>query len=132
MKLTFIKINKKNKLHLKLHTVDDLLQAVRGNDYRDTVDRLRRFCQYALDVSTFPYMHRLPVVCPSAELKADADGNLTMLRFNGLITLTVGPLRDEDEAEEVKRMAATLPMTVMAVVVVWQKADTIRASISAQ
>ena len=116
MKLTFIKINKKNKLHLKLHTVDDLLQAVRGNDYRDTVDRLRRFCQYALDVSTFPYMYRLPVICPSAELKADADGNLTMLRFNGLITLTVGPLRDEDEAKEVKRMAATLPMTVMALV----------------
>ena len=116
MKLTFIKTNKKNKQHLKLQTVDELVEAVQGDAVSEDVQRLRNFCRYAHRYATFQYMHRLPVVCPSAEMKADADGNLTMLRFNGMLTLTVGPLRDEDEAEEVKRMAAMLPMTVLAVV----------------
>ena len=60
-------------------------------------------------------MHRLPVVFPSAEVKADKAGNLMMRSFNGLIVLTIGVLNSMEEADSVKRMVAMLPMTVLAV-----------------
>lgn len=115
MKTTFIRTDKKNKRHLKLHSLNDMLQAVTSGTFQADVDLLRGFCQWCHSYSVFKRMHRLPVVCPSAELKADKDGNMMMQNFNGLLTLTVGAVNDEEEAENVKRMAALLPMTVLAV-----------------
>ena len=115
MKTTFIRTDKKNKRHVRLCAMDETLQAITDGTYSKDVELLRNFCSWSHELSTFEYMHRLPVVCPSAELKADSSGNLTMRRFNGLLVLTIGKLADETEAKNVKRMAAMLPMTVMAV-----------------
>lgn len=76
---------------------------------------LHDFCRRNYRYGTFKYMHRLPVVFPSAEVKADKAGNLMMRSFNGLIVLTIGVLNSMEEADSVKRMVAMLPMTVLAV-----------------
>lgn len=115
MKTTFIRTDNKNKRHLTLRTLDDLLQYITGERYEEYATSLRDFCSWSTNYSSFRHMHKLPVVCPSAELKADKDGNLLIRRFNGLLTLTIGKLNKRDEAESVKRLAAMLPMTVLAV-----------------
>ena len=116
MNLTLIKTNKKNEQHLKPLTLDLLLQLVKDYYYQKEVEKLREFCRYAHKFSDYEYMYRLPVVYPSAKLKADKEGNLVMRQFNGLLTLTVGPLSSKDEVEAVKQRCAMLPMTMMAMI----------------
>jgi len=115
MKTTFIRINKKNKRHVKLLTLKETLQTIGGDDYLEEIDQLRVFCRMSIQYADYRYMHRLPIVFPSAEMKADKEGNLTMQRFNGLLTLSIGTIASEKEADSVKQMVAMLPTTVMAV-----------------
>ena len=115
MKTTFIRINKKNKRHVKLLTLKETLQTIGGDDYLEEIDQLRVFCRMSIQYADYRYMHRLPIVFPSAEMKADKEGNLTMQRFNGLLTLSIGSIASEKEADSVKQMVAMLPTTVMAV-----------------
>ena len=115
MKTTFIRTDKKNKRYLKWLSIDETIEIIKGENYLENVESLREYCHWNYQFSPFNRMHRLPVVCPSAELKADKDGNLTMKKFNGLLTLTIGTVSNQDEAENVKRLAAMLPMTVLAV-----------------
>jgi len=115
MKTTFIRINKKNKRHVKLLTLKETLQTIGGDDYLEEIDQLRVFCRMSIQYADYRYMHRLPIVFPSAEMKADKEGNLTMQRFNGLLTLSIGTIASEKEAYSVKQMVAMLPTTVMAV-----------------
>lgn len=112
---TFIRIDKKNKRHLKRYSLIETLQTIGSEDYQEETGWLRDFCRFADKYSTFKYMHRMPIVCPSAEMRTDKDGNLLMRRFNGLLTLTISTVNDQEEADSVKRMAAMLPMTAMAV-----------------
>ena len=117
MKATFIRTSKNNKQHLKRLSLDETLQEIKGNQYQDEVQQLRSFCRWSrqYEMTAYENMHRLPMVCPSAELMTDKEGNLTMKEFNGLLTLSIGKVNNQEEAESVKRMAAMLPMTVMAV-----------------
>lgn len=114
MKTTFIRTDKKNKRHLKLHSFSETVNAITGDDYQEEIMWLRDFCRDAHKYATFKYMHRLPVICPSAEMRADKEGNLVMQQFNGLLTLDIGTVNSQKEANSVKRMAAMLPMTVLA------------------
>lgn len=114
MKITQIKTDKKNKQHLKLLTMDELMQAVLTDTRNDDVMLLRDFVSMADEFMRYKNMRRLPVICPAAEMKKDAAGNITPAVFNGCLLLTVGPLREQEEADAVKRMAAMLPMTMAA------------------
>ena len=115
MKTTFIRTDTKNKRHLKLLSLKDMLQSVTVESYQKELEELRDFCRLDYSYATFRYMHRLPVIYPSAEMKADKEGNLVMRHFNGLLTLTIGTLNNPEEVDSVKRMAAILPMTLLAV-----------------
>ena len=115
MKTTFIRTDRKNKRHLRLWLMSETVEAVKDGNFEEDIEALRDFCRWSDEYATFKYMYRLPVVCPSAEMKADKDGNLVMQRFNGLLTLTIGTLGSQEEADGVKRMASMLPMTMLAV-----------------
>ena len=115
MKTTFIRTDTKNKRHLKLLSLKDMLQSVTVESYQKELEELRDFCRLDYSYATFRYMHRLPVIYPSAEMKTDKEGNLVMRHFNGLLTLTIGTLNNPEEVDSVKRMAAILPMTLLAV-----------------
>ncbi len=112
MKLTTIRTTRQNKQHLKTIEVAKLTETVRQGYYAHEVERLQDFVYFASDYSRYENMHRLPMVYPSAELKLDEDGNRTMKRFNGLLTLTVNLLHERQEAASIKQMAAMLPSTV--------------------
>lgn len=113
MKLTLIRTDKQNKQFIKLVPLEDFLEKVKEDNKTEDVKALRSFVRYAESWSSFDKMHKLPVVYPSAEMKASDDGTLLAQRFNGLFTLTLSPLRDEEEVETVKRMAAVLPCTML-------------------
>ena len=115
MNITQIKTTKQNKCHLKVTTLGETIKSVADDATFQTVDMLRTFMRYATSYSSFKYMHRLPYILPAAAMKADKGGNLVVVHNNGLITLSVGPFNDFDEAEAMKRHAAALPMTVAAV-----------------
>ena len=115
MKITQIKTTKHNKRHLKVTTMDEMMRTVADDANFETVDMLRTFTRYATPYSSFKYMYRLPFILPAAAMKADKDGNPVVVHNNGLLTLSVGPFHDDDEAEAMKRHAAALPMTVAAV-----------------
>ena len=117
-KFTVVRTDKKNVQHMKLLTIEDLLEKA-GSDYiAKNVEPLREFAQYPEFMSR-PSLSRLPVVFPFFEGKDDAQGNVQLVRFSGILTLSRGLLNAqscERDAEEVKRVASMLPMTVAALV----------------
>ena len=114
MILTLIRIDKKNKKHLKRQQVESMLPIVSDDAYDDIIRVLRDFVLFSTEYSEFPYMHRLPVVYPSAALRSDTEGNIMMKSFSGWLTLTVGPLCNHEEVEAVKQATRILPFTVAA------------------
>ncbi len=114
IKVTQIKTTKQNKQHTKLLPMDELMKTISIGKYCTEITQLNDFMYYADSASPFKGIHRLPVVYPSAEMKLDKEGNSVMLRFNGLLTLTVGQLHDKQEAETIKQAAAILPSTAAA------------------
>ena len=114
MKLTLIRTDRKNKRHLKLVDAELLTTVIRDEETVPTINKLREFMTYAKSYLDFHLMYRLPVVFPSASLKLDSEGNCIMREFNGLLTLTVGPLNTTLHVEALKKAACILPFTVAA------------------
>jgi len=93
--------------------LETFMERVLEDNYFEDVDALRTFVRYAESWSIFERMHRLAVIYPSAVMKPNQEGNLVAQQFNGLFTLTISPLKDEEEAEAVKQMTAILPCTML-------------------
>ena len=121
IKITTIKTTRTNRLSRKLITLSELAEAVRHDTPNGDIQTLRFALKNQLhsnDDSTdleYESIGRLPIVYPAAELSIDDDGNKQVRVFNGLLTLTAGPLHDEEEAARVKALAAVLPTTVAAI-----------------
>ena len=116
MKITLARINKQNRQSVRLVTVDDCLKDLQNSKYVEVVENLRTFLNHADEYLRFSNMHRLPVILPSAEMKQDRNGLLVMTRFNGLLTLSVTGLCDNEEARRLKQLVAVLPSTLFACV----------------
>ena len=121
IKITTIKTTRTNRLSRKLITLSELAEAVRHDTPNGDIQTLRFALKNQLhsndDDSDLEYesIGRLPIVYPAAELSIDDDGNKQVRVFNGLLTLTAGPLHDEEEAARVKALAGVLPTTVAAI-----------------
>ena len=114
MKLSLIRTNKKNKKFLTTPTLDAVMKDISNQERKELLDDFHSFTQHAYPYSKFPKIHQLPMAYPSIVLKKSGDDSMTPQTFNGLLTLTAAGLRNVDEADEVKRMAAILPSTVAA------------------
>ena len=114
MKITTIRTDKKNKQHVKTMKAEVLIKKMQADNRYSDIEHLRDYVMYAASYTTYANLHRLPYVYPSAEMRQTAEGLLTTKAFTGLLTLTVEKLRERNEAEEVKRMAAILPCTFAA------------------
>lgn len=68
------------------------------------------------DASRYDYIGRIPVVYPSGRIDINANGELEMKTFNGLVMLEVCNLNPGVEVEMTKKEAAMMPQTFMAVV----------------
>ena len=121
MKITTIKTSRSNRQTRKLVVLGELMEEMKHDTKNGDIGIMRNtlqrnWLQGEDDVSPTKYEEilRLPTVYPAAQLNLDKDGNKVLNRFNGLLTLTVEPLRDVEEAEMVKELSAMLPTTVAA------------------
>ena len=112
MKYTQMKTSKQNKQLLKTLDADDVMRGMRDGCYAEPVKGLREFLMIAGEHSRYKYMYRLPVVLPSVQMQADDSGVMVMRRFNGVLTVSVGPLlADDSQVEEVRNLVQMMPST---------------------
>ena len=121
MKITIIKTSRTNRQTRKLVALAELMEEMKHDTRNEDISIMRNTLQrnwqqgeYDVSPTKYEEILRLPTAYPAARLTLDKDGNKVLKRFNGWLTLTVEPLRDVEEAEMVKELAAMLPTTVAA------------------
>ena len=113
MKLTLVLRDKKNALKVSTKSIEHFIERIK-TDTKDGAVARRRL-HYGKYVDTYDRQYPSHVIYPSAVFEKDANGNLRMKEFNGVVALTIGGLEDE-EVEAVKRAAQILHYTLAAFV----------------
>lgn len=111
MKLTLVLRNKKNALKLSTKTLENFMERIKTDTKDGAVGRRRQ--DMALYGENTSYDQQFPshLIYPSAEWKKDANDNLQMLRFNGIVALTVDNLLRPESLQAVKQAAQILHYT---------------------
>ena len=117
MKFTLIRQDKNNQQHVRVLSIETFIDRI-GHDTKEaTVGALRQMIAdnsgegYRL---SFADMHKLPRVYPFVELGKSKEQDCILKTVNGLVLLSIGKLDSRHEAEEVKKVAARMPMTLAA------------------
>jgi hypothetical protein len=115
MKVTLIRIDKRNVPHVTTPTIEKLINRIQTDTKQQTVQDLRRHLPMLASLGwQFKDMHLLPRVYPAVELAKTPSGDLTFKHWNGVVLLTIGGLEDRETAELVKTAAMGLPSTLAA------------------
>lgn len=114
MKLTFVLRNKKNALKLSTKTIESFVERIKADTKDGAVARRRQ--QLAFDDYIDSYDRQYPshLIYPSAEFEKDANDNLRLKAFNGLVALTIDNLPTPADLEAVKQAAQILHYTLAA------------------
>ena len=116
MKLTLIRTDKQNRQHLSTKTLERFADRVKTDTKQQLVAELRREIPFmSSPEAEFPKMAQLPRVHPAAEWRLDERGDLQMVAFNGVVLLSIGPMKAAAQVNLAKQAVAGLPSTVMAV-----------------
>ena len=113
MKLTLVLRNKKNALKLSTKTIDRFIERIKTDTKDRSVGRRREQFRYSDSVEGYDRQYPSHLIYPSAEFEKDANDNLRMKTFNGVIALTVDGL-DATEIDAVKQAAQILHYTLAA------------------
>lgn len=116
MKLTFVLRNKKNALKLSTKTIESFMERIKTDTKDGAVARRRQ--QLANDNYIDSYDRQYPshLIYPSAEFEKDANDNLRLKAFNGVVALTIDNLSTHDDIEAIKQAAQILHYTLAAFV----------------
>ena len=117
MKLTLIRQDKNHLQHVRVLTINSLIERIQYDTKEGTVGALRRSiadCEHDGYSYSFADMHKLPRVFPVVELGTNRQKDWFLKEVNGLVLLNVRNLANDREAEEVKRAAHCMPMTLAA------------------
>ena len=115
MKLTFVRTDKNNTIHVSLRSLEQLVERMKRDNRQGSVGELRRMLPMIIGYGwTFRDKHLLPCICPAAEMVKDEHGDLMFRQWNGLVMLTVGPLNDQKSIAQVKQLAMGMPSTMAA------------------
>lgn len=117
MKLTLIREDKNHQEHVRVLTINSLIDYIKNDTKEGTVGTLRRMiadCEHDGYSYSFADMHKLPRVFPAVELGMNRQKDKFLKEVNGLVLLNVKNLTNDREAEEVKRAAQCMPMTLAA------------------
>ena len=111
MKLTLVLRDKKNALKVSTKSIEHFIERIK-TDTKDGAVARRRL-HYGKYVDTYDRQYPSHVIYPSAVFEKDANDNLRMKEFNGVVALTIDGLKEE-ELEAVKRAAQILHYTLAA------------------
>lgn len=116
MKLSFVLKDKKNVVKLSTKTLSDFIECIKTDTKDGAVERRRQMLKTASYMESYDRQHPSHMVYPSAEFTKDANGNLNMLTFNGVVALTIENLETPADLEAVKQAAQILHYTLAAFV----------------
>ena len=116
MKLTFVLRDKKNALKLSTKTIDSFMERIKNDTKDGVVARRRQMLRLIENADGYDREHPSHQVYPSAEFEKDANDNLRMRTFNGVVALTIDGLITHADIEAVKQAARILHYTLAAFV----------------
>ena len=116
MKITVIRTNRQHQLCVTNRSIGHLLERMLKDDSKFTIQKFRDMVpsmNFGYDgYKDMPTWHR---VYPAAEFQKDENGNLRMKAFNGLLLLSFRNILKPEDVQLVKKQAAFLPSTHIAV-----------------
>lgn len=116
MKITVIRTNRQHQLCVTNRSIGHLLERMLKDDSKSTIQKFRDMVpsmNFGYDgYKDMPTWHR---VYPAAEFQKDENGNLKMKAFNGLLLLSFRNILKPEDVRLVKKQAAFLPSTLIAV-----------------
>jgi hypothetical protein len=116
MKLTFVLRNKQNALKLSTKTLDSFIERIKTDTKDGAVARRRHEFNHFGSTDSYDQQHPLHQIYPSVEYERDANDNLRMRTFNGVVALVIDNLQNTEEIETVKQTAKILHYTLAAFV----------------
>ncbi len=114
MKFTLIRRDQKNQMHLSMKSAESLMERIKTDTKSEDVGGLRQHLAFGGSADSYAQLHRLPVICPSAELTRDANGNLCLRKMNGIVVLSIRNLHTLEAQQRVKQTAMSMPTTLAA------------------
>ena len=116
MKITVIRTNRQHQLCVTNRSIGHLLERMLKDDSKFTIQKFRVLlaCMF-FGYDGFYEMPRWLRVYPAAEFQKDENGNLRMKAFNGLLLLSFRNILKPEDVQLVKKQAAFLPSTLIAV-----------------
>lgn len=116
MKITVIRTNRQHQLCVTNRSIGHLLERMLKDDSKSTIQKFRDMVpsmNFGYDgYKDMPTWHR---VYPAAEFQKDENGNLRMKAFNSLLLLSFRNILKPEDVQLVKKQAAFLPSTLIAV-----------------
>ena len=116
MKITVIRTNRQHQLCVTNRSIGHLLERMLKDDSKFTIQKFRDMVpsmNFGYDgYKDMPTWRR---VYPAAEFQKDENGNLRMKAFNGLLLLSFRNILKPEDVQLVKKQAAFLPSTLIAV-----------------
>lgn len=116
MRITVIRTNRQHQLCVTNRSIGHLLERMLKDDSKFTIQKFRDMVpsmNFGYDgYKDMPSWHR---VYPAAEFQKDENGNLRMKAFNGLLLLSFRNILKPEDVQLVKKQAAFLPSTLIAV-----------------
>ena len=116
MKLSLVLRDRKNALKLSKKTLENFVERIKTDTKDEAVARRRRLIQAGGDAESYDSQIPSHLVYPSVEFGRDANDNLQMQAFNGIVALTVDGLSGQKDLEAVKQAAKILHYTLAAFV----------------
>ena len=116
MKLTFVLRNKKNALKLSTKTIESFMERIKTDTKDGAVARRRQQLAFDNYIDSYDRQYPSHLIYPSAEFEKDANDNLRLKAFNGVVALTIDNLSTPDDIEAVKQAARILHYTLAAFV----------------
>lgn len=115
MKLTLVRTDKKNAVHVTTRSLESLMSRISKDNRQGLITELRRFLPLMTGYGwQFKDMHLVPRVYPAVELAKNESGDLVYKGWNGLVLLTIGKLHDAEAVERAKALAISIPSTFAA------------------
>ena len=114
MKLSFVLRNKKNAMKLSTKTIENFMERIKTDTKDGAVAHRRRLLEIGADEESYDQQHPSHLIYPSAEFERDANDNLRMRTFNGVVALTIANLEKGADVAAVKQAAQILHYTLAA------------------
>ena len=89
MKLTMIRTDLKNQMHMSVKNLESFVERMKTETKNQEVSHLREHLRQGYPSHSYALIHKMTRVHPLAELRRDANGNLTMVRLHGLVMLNI-------------------------------------------